>query len=130
MVVECKKDDEVEYQLWSFANNKIRCCASERYNYFHVDFFKLAWDDFVDINFRQLLTMNSQNVGSGYIIKPSTMVWMGQHQKFDFIAKDLDFEKNRLCTGSSITFYGFYSLTFLKKHMISNAIFYLINVKI
>ena len=48
--------------------------------------------------------MNSQNVGSGYIIKPSTMVWMGQHQKFDFIAKDFDFEKNRLCTGSSFTF--------------------------
>ena len=130
MVVECKKDDGVEYQLWSFANNKIRCSANERYNYFHVDVFKLAWDDFVDINFRQLLTMNSQNVGSGYIIKPSTMVWMGQHQKFDFIAKDLDFEKNRLCTGSSITFYVFYSLTFLKKHMISNAIFYLINLKI
>ena len=64
------------------------------------DFF--PWEDFVDKNFRQLLTINSQNVGSGYIIKPSTMVWMGQHQKFDFIAKDFDFEKNRLCTGSSI----------------------------
>ena len=62
----------------------------------------LKQEHFVDKNFRQLLTINSQNVGSGFIIKPSTMVWMGQHQKFDFIAKDFDFEKNRLCTGSSI----------------------------
>ena len=42
VVVECKKDDGVEYQLWSFANNKIRCCANERYNYNQVDFFELG----------------------------------------------------------------------------------------
>ena len=49
--------------------------------------------------------MNSQTVGSGYILKPSTMIWMGKHQKFDFVAEDLDFEKNRLCTGFHILVY-------------------------
>ena len=107
VLVECKNDEDSKYQLWSFANNKIRCFAKERYIYFLVEVFETAKDDFVDKNFRQLLTINSQNVGSGYIIKPSTMVWMGQHQKFDFIAKDFDFEKNRLCTGSSIIEFTF-----------------------
>ena len=105
--VECKRDEDSKYQLWSFANNKIRCFAKERYKYFQLEVFETAREDFVDKNFRQLLTINSQNVGSGYIIKPSTMVWMGQHQKFDFIAKDFDFEKNRLCTGSSIIEFPF-----------------------
>ena len=54
------------------------------------------------MNFRDLLTTNSQNAGSGYIMKPPSMVWMGRHQRFDFITKDLNFHKNRLCTGKFI----------------------------
>ena len=43
---------------------------------------------------------DAKNLGSPFAMKIATTVWMGQHQKFDFILNDLDFEKNRLCTGN------------------------------
>ena len=46
--------------------------------------------------------VDAKNLGSPFGMKTATTVWMGQHQKFDFILNDLNFEKNRLCTGMSL----------------------------
>ena len=48
--------------------------------------------------------VDAKNLGSPFGMKTATTVWMGQHQKFDFILNDLNFEKNRLCTGLQIIF--------------------------
>ena len=48
--------------------------------------------------------VDAKNLGSPFGMKTATTVWMGQHQKFDFILNDLNFEKNRLCTGFQIIF--------------------------
>ena len=45
---------------------------------------------------------DAKNLGSSFAMKIATTVWMGAHQKFDFILNDLDFEKNRLCTGMKL----------------------------
>ena len=45
---------------------------------------------------------DAKNLGSSFAMKIATTVWMGAHQKFDFILNDLDFEKNRLCTGTKL----------------------------
>ena len=47
--------------------------------------------------------VDAKNLGSPFGMKTATTVWMGQHQKFDFILNDLNFEKNRLCTGLQLS---------------------------